>query len=117
LIDPFIDNPTYDGGVESATAGATHIILTHGHDDHLGSTEEIIAATGAVLVANAEICSYFGSKGVGRLEPMNHGGEIDLGGFTAAMVPAWHSSSTKVGGVPVYLGNPSGIVISAESER
>lgn len=117
LIDPFLDNPTFTGDKAAAAAGVTHVILTHGHDDHIGSAPEICRETGAVLVANPEVCTFLAGRGVARTEPINHGGAIDLGAFRVAYVPAWHSSSTTVDGVPVYLGNPGGVVIRAPGER
>ena len=117
LIDPFLDNPTFEGDKAAAAEGATHVILTHGHDDHIGSAPEICRETGAVLVANPEVCTLLAGRGVSRTEHINHGGEIDLGAFRVAYVPAWHSSSTTIDGVPVYLGNPGGVVISAPGER
>ena len=119
LIDPFLDNPTFKGDRDAAVRGVTHVVLTHGHDDHVGSTREICTATGAVLVANPEICHYLAAQGVpaDRSEQINHGGELHLGAFSVAYVPAWHSSSTTVDGRPVYLGNPGGVVIRAEGER
>lgn len=119
LIDPFLDNPTFKGDKRAATKGATHVVVTHGHDDHTGSAVEICRATGAVLVANPEVSDYLVGRGVAadRTEQMNHGGELDLGAFGIAYVPAWHSSSTTIDGKPVYLGNPGGVVIRAEGER
>ena len=35
LIDPFLSgNPTWDGGWEGPAEGISHVLLTHGHDDH-----------------------------------------------------------------------------------
>ncbi len=43
LIDPFLTHsPTFAGqDVKAATEGVTHILLTHGHGDHVGDTVEI----------------------------------------------------------------------------
>jgi L-ascorbate metabolism protein UlaG (beta-lactamase superfamily) len=117
MIDPFLDNPTFKGDRQAAIEGVTHIVLTHGHDDHVGSTVEICKAAGAVLVANPEVCTLLEGRGVAKSEHINHGGELDFGAFRVALVPAWHSSSTTIGGHPVYLGNPGGVAIMADGER
>jgi L-ascorbate metabolism protein UlaG (beta-lactamase superfamily) len=118
MIDPFLSgNPTYEGSWEQAADGATHVLLTHGHDDHVGDTADICKKTGAQLVANFEICMFLNGKGVENISPGNHGGNIDCGDFHVAMVPAWHSSSTIVDGNPVYLGNPAGLIIQPKGEE
>lgn len=117
MIDPFIGNPTFTGDQQAAYEGTTHVVLTHGHDDHTGSTVEICKATGATLVANFEICNFLAAKGVENFSPGNHGGKIDFGSFSVAFVGAWHSSSTIVDGTPVYLGNPAGVVVDAANEK
>ena len=93
MLDPFLGNPTFTGDHREAYDGATHVVLTHGHDDHIGSTVEICQATGATLIANFEVCVYLAGKGVENYSPGNHGGQIDFGAFSVAFVPAWHSSS------------------------
>jgi L-ascorbate metabolism protein UlaG (beta-lactamase superfamily) len=114
LLDPFIANPTFKGDVKATYQGATHVLVTHGHGDHVGLAAEICQATGATLVSNPEICDYLGARGVEKAEAMNHGGELHLGGFTVGYVPAWHSSSTND---LTYLGNPGGFVLMAEKEK
>jgi L-ascorbate metabolism protein UlaG (beta-lactamase superfamily) len=117
MIDAFLENGTYHGDIKAAYSGATHVVLTHGHDDHLGSTLDICLETGATLIANWEICNYYAGKGVQNYSPGNHGGTIDFGAFTASFVAARHSSATIVDGTPVYLGNPAGVVIKAANEK
>jgi len=114
LVDPFITNPTFKGDVQAAYRGATHVILTHGHSDHIGSTVEICKETGALLVANPEVCGYLGQRGVANASPINHGGELHFGGFSVGYVPAWHSSAADDG---TYLGNPGGVVFMANGEK
>jgi L-ascorbate metabolism protein UlaG (beta-lactamase superfamily) len=37
LIDPFLsDNPSWKRGWEKPAEGFTHVLLTHGHNDHVG---------------------------------------------------------------------------------
>jgi L-ascorbate metabolism protein UlaG (beta-lactamase superfamily) len=114
LIDPFLTNPTFKGDIKAAYAGATFVMLTHGHGDHIGSTVEICKATGATLVANPEVCGYLGKQGVAKASPINHGGELSFGAFSVAYVPAWHSSAADDG---TYLGNPGGLVFQSAGEK
>ncbi len=113
LIDPFLSgNPKFTGDVAQATAGATHIILTHGHDDHIGDTVAIAKATGAQIISNFEICMYLAGQGIENINPGNTGGTIDCGAFSVGFTQALHSSGTIVNGQYVYLGNPMGIIIT-----
>ncbi|WP_421859083.1 metal-dependent hydrolase [Oricola sp.] len=120
LIDPFlIDNPAWDGGWQEPADGVTHVLLTHGHDDHIGDALEILKETDAMLVANFEICMYLVGKGVkeSKINPGNHGGTVDCGGFTTTFVNAVHSSSSQTGeGGNIYLGNPAGLVLHFKDE-
>lgn len=117
LIDPFLSgNPSFRTGRDVAVAGTTHILLTHGHGDHLGDTVAIAEATGATVVANADLVGWLGTQGVKSLEMMNCGGTIELGGFHVSMVRADHSSGAMVDGHSVYLGNANGLIVHAPGE-
>ena len=117
LIDPFLSgNPKFTGDLAQATAGTTHILLTHGHDDHIGDTVQIAKATGAQLISNFEICMFLQGQGIENINPGNTGGTIDCGRFAVSFTQALHSSSTLVDGQSIYLGNPMGLVITANDE-
>ena len=121
LIDPFFFGPFEDEAKKSAAiAGTTHVLLTHGHDDHIGDSLGICQQTGAMLVANFEICMYQVGNGLSdkQINPGNQGGTIDCGGFTTTFVRADHSSSKQTGGGNnIYLGNPSGLILHAAGEK
>lgn len=121
LIDPFLTgNPSWGKGWEEVAEGVTHVLLTHGHNDHVGDAVEILKKSGAMLVANFEICMFLVGKGVdqGKINPGNFGGTVDCGGFTTTFVPAWHSSSfAGEGGANTYLGNPAGLVLHFPEEK
>jgi len=120
LIDPFLSgNPKWDGGWEDAAEGVTHVLLTHGHNDHFGDAVEIGLATGAQMVANAEIVGYLGKRGISsdRLNVGNTGGTVDCGGFAATFVNALHSSSYRDGDQTLYMGHPNGLVLRFDDGR
>jgi L-ascorbate metabolism protein UlaG (beta-lactamase superfamily) len=113
LVDPFFTgNPKFPGTVAEASEGVTHIVITHGHDDHTGDAADIAARTGAQLISNFEVCTYLAHKGAENINPGNTGGTIDAGEFTVTLTPALHSASTEIDGLPVYLGNPNGVIIN-----
>ena len=115
MIDPFLSgSPTFEGDVAQASAGCTHIALTHGHDDHIGDTVEIAKATGATVIACFEICNYLGTKGLEKFEFGNTGGTIDLGTFRLSFTQALHSSASLADGPITYLGNPLGLIVRAD---
>ncbi|MDB5558246.1 MAG: metal-dependent hydrolase [Enterovirga sp.] len=117
LIDPFLSgNPGFSGDAEAAGQGATHILLTHGHSDHIGDTIDIAKRTGAKVVANFEICMWLANRGVSSIEPMNSGGTTDQAGFEVTMVRADHSSTMIDGEVFTPLGNPHGLILTAAGE-
>jgi L-ascorbate metabolism protein UlaG (beta-lactamase superfamily) len=118
LIDPFLTgNPTFKGDAKAAAKGCTHVLLTHGHNDHVGDALEICRSHGAMAVGSAEVCDWLEGQGVEKVNPGNHGGTVDCGGFTVSFVNALHSSSWNGdGGQIVYLGNPLGLVVKAPGE-
>jgi L-ascorbate metabolism protein UlaG (beta-lactamase superfamily) len=114
LIDPFLTgNPSFAGDPVQASAGATHVLLTHGHADHVGDALAIAQRTGAKVVANYEICMWLGKQGLQAMDPMNTGGTTDQGEFSATLTIAFHSSSVMdETGVTQDLGHPGGIVVT-----
>ena len=57
------------------------IVLTHGHEDHLGDTVRLAQKYGATVVGQYEVCMYVNGLGVGQLDPMNTGGAIEREGM------------------------------------
>ena len=117
LIDPFLSgNPSFTGDAMAASSGATHVVLTHGHGDHVGDTAAIAERTGAKLVATFELCQFLAARGVKATDPMNTGGTTDQGAFTVSLTIAFHSSSeADANGVIQTLGLPNGVVITPKS--
>ncbi len=113
LIDPFITGAGRSPDeFKRFSEGCTHVLLTHGHDDHVGDTVEICKATGAQLIAGFELAMWLKGKDVENVNPGGCGGTVDCGAFAVSFTKAFHSSSTTVDGKPVYLGNPMGLVVT-----
>ncbi len=115
LIDPFISgNGNCD--LDASTVKADVILLTHGHNDHVGDTVDIAKRNNSFVVAPFELATYLGNKGL-ETHPMYIGGahEFDFG--TVKFTQAFHGSSyTEDDGTIVYTGMPTGILFSAEGK-
>ena len=102
VIDPFLKtNPrTPPRYKDLAALGKVDLILvTHGHRDHIYDLQELVALTGATVIANYELARSLVAAGV--VEPakaptgMNMGGTVSpLGtGIKIHMVPAQHTAT------------------------
>ncbi|MDX2000053.1 MAG: metal-dependent hydrolase [Thermoanaerobaculia bacterium] len=88
------------------------VLITHGHDDHLGDIVEILAHHPDVqIVANFEIVQWLRARGARHAIAMNLGGTVEVAGCQVTMVRADHSSSLEDGGQHIYAGHPAGFVI------
>jgi L-ascorbate metabolism protein UlaG (beta-lactamase superfamily) len=118
LIDPFFTgNPAFEGDPAAAGKGVSHIVVTHGHGDHVGDTLAIAAANDATVITNYDLCMHLASKGLKKFQPMNTGGSVDLGAFSVTLVRADHSAGMGEAGVTVPVGNANGAIIKAPGEK
>ena len=111
LFDPFISGNELAGHIDIDRLEADYILISHGHQDHILDVERIARRTGAKVISNFEIVSYFGKKQI-EGHPMNHGGSWKFDFGTVKYVSAIHSSSFPDGS---YAGNPGGFVIWNET--
>ena len=97
-----------------ATAGATHVLLTHGHGDHASNALAIAKAAGIPIVCIHELSEILAAEGA-EVVGFGKGGTVDCGGAKVTMVHALHSSSVDFrGGAPAYAGGEAGFVIRGE---
>lgn len=110
LFDPFISgNDATKAKIDLNQIVPDYILLTHGHQDHILDAESISKQTGAPIIANFEVASWYQKMGLENAMPMNHGGTLDINGIKIKMVNAVHTSSFPDG---TYAGQPAGFVIS-----
>lgn len=110
LFDPFIRHNELAKHIDVAAIPADYILLSHGHEDHVADALEIAQRTGATLISNYEIVSWFAQKGVSNNHPMNIGGKRSFDFGSVKYVAATHSSVLPDG---TYGGNPGGFVIES----
>lgn len=116
LIDPWLyGNPMMEGQDHgAAVAGATHILVTHGHFDHTNGVAELSRHTGAPLSGIVELAGRLHADGAVEGHAFNKGGTITLGNVAVTLVPASHSSTMSVDGRSAYMGMETGFIIRGE---
>ena len=116
LFDPFINgNDLTDLVVDEVKPDV--IILTHGHNDHVGDTVELAKKHDALVIANADLATVLSWQGVERIHSMNIGGAYEFEFGKVKMTPALHGSGyTTVDNQLMYCGQPAGILFTAEGK-
>lgn len=114
LMDPFLSgNP--NATLDPDTVEVDYIILTHGHDDHVGDTVSIAKRTGAKIIAPVELAEYLEQEGL-EAHGMNLGGDFQFPFGKVKYVQAFHSSATMKDGVNIYLGPAAGVLLTADDK-
>ncbi len=107
LVDPFLsDNPAASTAPDRVPA--EFILISHGHGDHVGDAEAIAKRTGALVISNFEIASWFEKKGLKTHAQHLGGGHKHPFGYLKLTL-ALHGSALPDGS---YGGNPSGFLLT-----
>lgn len=114
LFDPFISGNPHAKHIDIQTIPADYILLSHGHQDHVLDAEAIARRTGAKLIANFEVITWFEKKGLTNVHHMNTGGQAHFDFGAVKCVNAVHSSSMPDGS---YGGHPNGFVITPKGSE
>ena len=108
LFDPFITGNEIAKSVDVKRIPADYVLISHGHGDHLADAADIASRTGATVISNFEIVTWFGQQGVPKGHPLNHGGGFNFDFGRVKYVNAIHSSTLPDGSSG---GNPGGFVV------
>jgi L-ascorbate metabolism protein UlaG (beta-lactamase superfamily) len=115
-LDPFLNgNPRCPEG-ELEPERCDLLLLTHGHDDHLGDTIAIAQKFDCPVIAQVELRGWLSTQGLSEdmTQAMNKGGTIDVGGIKLTLTHANHSSSVFANGAFQYAGESCGFVVEVE---
>ncbi|RXZ83346.1 metal-dependent hydrolase [Paenibacillaceae bacterium] len=111
IIDPFLTgNPAAKQSPDNIKVDA--ILLTHGHNDHVGDAEQIAKQNDAVIIAPNELAVYMGWQGC-RTHPMHIGGSFSFDFGRVKLTQAFHGSGYQPEGKQefVYTGMPAGLLL------
>ncbi|MFV1496631.1 metal-dependent hydrolase [Phaeobacter sp. JH20_02] len=95
LVDPWLTgNPMLaEDQHDAAITGATHIILTHAHFDHVIDVLALARRLDVPIVGQYDLMGIWGETEEVTTIGFNKGGTVNLDGPQLAMVPASHSST------------------------
>ncbi|MCJ7871865.1 metal-dependent hydrolase [Phaeobacter sp. J2-8] len=118
LIDPWLTgNPMLaEHQHADATKGATHILLTHCHFDHVADVLPLARELKIPTVGQYDVMQYWAEHENIDTIGFNKGGTVDLAGVKVTMVPASHSSTFGSDAGPKAAGSEVGYMITAEGK-
>jgi len=118
LIDPWLTgNPSLpEDQHDAAVAGATHILLTHAHFDHIADILPLARKLGVPVLGQYDLMSYWAEAEGIETVGFNKGGTVDAGGVAVTMVPASHSCCLGLEDGPKAIGTECGFILKADGK-
>jgi L-ascorbate metabolism protein UlaG (beta-lactamase superfamily) len=113
-IDPWFSNPSSpDRDLASRIERVDYILVSHGHQDHVGNAVEVARRTGAKLIASADLGYVLVQQGYPREQMAlgDVGGAVQAGDATVIIAPAIHSSDMTTDAAILPAGVATGFII------
>ena len=112
-VDPFLTGNPSCPASELEPDRVDAILLTHGHDDHVGDAVRLARAFACPVIAQVELRVLLGAElGADMTQALNKGGGRELLGSRVTLTHANHSSSND----GVYTGESCGFVVETPGE-
>jgi L-ascorbate metabolism protein UlaG (beta-lactamase superfamily) len=107
LVDPFLapNNPAATATADDVDP--THVVVTHGHGDHVADAIAVARRTGAPVVTIVEIAHWLGEQGLEAVD-LNLGGRVDYDWGWVKLVQAFHTNTLPDG---TAVGQAAGTLI------
>ncbi|HEY3345486.1 MAG TPA: metal-dependent hydrolase [Anaerolineaceae bacterium] len=113
IIDPFFTgNPVASTSADQVQPD--YILVSHGHNDHIGDTVAIAKRTGAEVISNFEIVGWLQAHGVEKTHPQHIGGGFNYPFGYLKLTNALHGSALPDGS---NGGNPAGFLLTAKDGK
>ncbi len=112
VVDPAWNVPAILSAVKEDGYRLTHVLLSHGHYDHINGVEEIVDKTDATVCGQQSELEEFIAEGVGglvipksSLKKTHHGDSVRVGGLDIQLI---HTPGHTPGSQCLYIKGQSG---------
>ena len=110
-VDPFLTGNPSCPASELEPERVDAILVTHGHEDHVGDTVRLVRAFACPVISQVELRHWFARQlnvEIDMSQALNKGGSIEVAGIRVTLTHGNHSSSTPDG---TYSGESCGFVL------
>ncbi|GLG00383.1 UPF0173 metal-dependent hydrolase YtkL [Alicyclobacillus hesperidum subsp. aegles] len=114
IIDPFLSG-NEKAVIKPEDVKVSHVVLTHGHADHVLDAEAIARNNDATIIAANELAVYYARKGL-KIHPLGIGGKADFPFGRVKVTLAFHGSGVETEQGLVYVGPPVGYLLTIEGK-
>ncbi|MEA1980540.1 MAG: metal-dependent hydrolase [candidate division Zixibacteria bacterium] len=113
IIDPFLTGNQL-AAIKAEDIEVSHVLITHGHGDHIGDSIEIAKRNNATIIASFELANLCAKEGV-EIHPMHIGGGFDFD-FGRVKLTIAHHGGGYGEDASIYTGPPVGFLITMDNK-